>query len=162
VSRDDVSRWGMLALVLVGAILAASVSAAAPPDSTFRRQTAIHAEGIGSGEVYSINLDRRVTRGTALRAGFGTFGLSSGVYALPLSVSALIGEENLVLELSGGPMFVLGADTSDFGSNVIITTMAGIRYEPRAGGMFLRGGIGPLYGGGNWEFWPTFALGLTF
>jgi hypothetical protein len=162
VSRGTVSRFGALALVIVCAIPVASASAAPPPDTTFRRQTAIHLEGIGSGEVYSINLDRRVTRGTALRAGFGTFGLASGVYALPLGVSALIGSENLMLELSGGPMFVLGADVSDFGSNVIVTTMAGIRYEPRPGGLFLRGGIGPIYGGGNWEFWPTFALGYTF
>jgi hypothetical protein len=151
-----------LALILAGAIPVAGVSAAAEPDTTFRRQTALHAEGMGSGEVYSINLDRRVTRGTALRVGFGTFGLSSGVYALPLTVSALIGDENLMLELSGGPMFVLGGDASDFGSNVIVTTMAGIRYQPRARGMFLRGGIGPLYGGGNWEFWPTVSLGYTF
>ena len=156
------SRSWALALIIACAIPVASVSAAAQPDTTFRRQTAVHLEGIGSGEVYSINLDRRVTRGTALRAGFGTFGLASSVYALPLSVSALIGDESLMLELSGGPMFVFGAGASDFGSNVIVTTMAGIRYEPHPGGLFLRGGIGPLFGGGNWEFWPTFSLGLAF
>jgi len=155
----------MRALLLAGALslaMGATAIAAPQPDTAFRRQTAVHLEGIGSGEVYSVNLDWRVTRGTALRAGIGTFGAGDGIYALPLGISALIGEGNLMLELSGGPMFVLGGDTSDFGSNVIVTTMAGIRYEPRAGGLFMRGGIGPLYGGGNWEFWPTFALGYAF
>jgi hypothetical protein len=152
---------GVVTLIAL-CVLAPARAGAAPADSGFRPQTALDAQGLGSGKVYSLDIDHRFTRGTALRAGVGTWAVESGLYVLPLAASALIGEGDLCLELSAGPMFVLGGDASDFGSNVIVTTFGGIRYEPRKGGLFLRTGIGPLFGGGEWEFWPTFSAGYAF
>jgi hypothetical protein len=154
----------LLVISLLGTYAAPARAQQAPaaPDSGFQRQRTIYAEVLGSGDVYSLNYDVRVSPGAALRAGVASWGVGSGVIAFPLTASSLIGRGELSLEIGAGPMFVTGVDVSDFGSNVILISFAAFRVQPRDGHVFARAGIEPLFGGGNWEVWPTFAAGYTF
>jgi hypothetical protein len=136
--------------------------APAAPDSGFQHRRTVYFEMLGRGNVYSLNYDVRVSPGAALRAGVASWGVGSGVIAFPFTASSLIGRGEVSLEIGAGPMFMTGVDVSDFGSNVILISFAVIRVQPKDAGFFGRGGIEPLFGGGNWEVWATVSAGYTF
>jgi len=154
--------WAFALIVLGLSATAPADASAGSGDSTFTPQTSLQAEMYGKDEhFYSLNLDRRMTQSAALRFGFGLWGPGE-IYGVPVSASALIGSGDLCVELGVGGLYLLGTEMTDIGSNLLVTSFGGVRYQPRNGGMFLRAGVGPIYGGGNWEVWPAVSLGYSF
>jgi len=164
--RDRVS-----ALTIAGTLIALCATAPAGAvetgpagDSAFKPQGTFHVELFGSAVAYSLNYDYRPVRGAALRAGFEAWGGSGGaVFVVPLTASALLGRGKGCFEIGGGPVFLAGTgDVQDFSTNVLLSTFVAFRLQPPEGGFFMRAGMGPLFGGGDWLIWPVLSFGYSF
>ena len=88
--------------------------------------------------------------GPGLGLGIGYFsGGGASATTFPLSINYLIGKRNHFLELGGGATFTTGridfADIDVSGDFFFYHLNAGYRYQPSAGGFFLRAGISPLF-----------------
>jgi hypothetical protein len=181
--RTGCIRPRLPALILASTLLAlcAVAPAQAEPsgavaDSTFRPQSTVYFELLGSAVIYSLNYDYRATRHTAVRAGF-EFGASSSkpcdtcsrrtdaAFAFPVTLSALIGAPGRgSLEIGGGAVFLAGAPfTDEIDPNIVFSTFVAFRLQPPEGGYFMRVGVGPVWDDkANWIIWPSLSLGYTF
>jgi len=159
-------------LIIAGALLAlcAVAPARAEPssavaDSTFKPQGTFYVELLGSGILYSFNYDYRWTRHAAIRGGVEAWGSSgSAAFAFPVTASALIGGRGKgSFEIGGGPVFLAGTeDLQDFEGEILFSTFLAFRLQPPQGGFFMRAGIGPVFGGGEWLIWPALSFGYSF
>ena len=122
----------------------------------------------GSAPIISINYDSRFQKkvnGPGFAVGLGFFGESGvSVFSVPVSINYLLGKSSHFFEIAAGATFVT-ATVSDFfdagsttGSGFIFHLNAGYRYQPTRGGFFFRGGISPLFSGG--EYATSFYLGF--
>lgn len=170
-NRTGCIRPRLPALILIaGTVLAlfavAPARAETSADSTFKPQGTFYVELLGSGIIYSFNYDHRVARHAALRAGIEAWGGNGGgVFAVPVTASALIGSGKGCFEIGGGPVFLGGAGTvsaEDFSDEILISTFVAFRLQPPQGGFFMRAGIGPVFGGGDWIIWPAVSFGYSF
>ena len=171
-NRTGCIRPRLPAILIAGTVLA--LFAAAPAraessdamaDSTFQPQGTFHIELLGSAVLYSLNYDYRWTRYAAVRGGFEAWGSSAGAaFAFPLTASALIGGRGKgSFEIGGGPVFLAGTgEFQDFESEVIFSTFIAFRLQPPEGGFFMRAGLGPVFGGGEWIIWPALSFGYSF
>ena len=165
-------RQRLPAILIAGALLAlfAAAPARAEPsdavaDSTFKPQSTFYVELLGSAILYSFNYDYRMARHAAVRAGIEAWGGNGdAVVAFPLTVSALIGGRGKgSFEIGGGPVFLAGTDNlQDFDGEIIFSTFVAFRLQPPEGGFFMRAGIGPVFGGGDWLIWPALSFGYSF
>jgi hypothetical protein len=172
-NRTGCSRPRLPAIILVaGAVLALfavaparAETSATVADSTFKPQGSFYVEILGSAFLYSFNYDYRFSRHAAVRAGFEAWGSSgSVVLGFPVTASALIGGRGKgFFEIGGGPVFVAGSDNlEDFEGEVLFSTFVAFRLQPPEGGFFMRAGIGPIFGGGDWIIWPALSFGYSF
>ena len=127
---------------------------------TDRPPQAVYFQIGGSAPILSVNYDRRFSKkvnGFGFAAGLGFFGVSgSSIFSVPVSLNYLIGKDSHFMELAAGGTFV-STTTSDFfsngtnhGSAVLGHFNLGYRYQPSNGGFFFRGGISPLFYGGEY------------
>ena len=122
----------------------------------------------GSAPLLSINYDRRFEKkvnGAGFAVGLGFFGESGvSIFSVPVSLNYLFGRNSHFFEIAGGATFVSGTVTDFFdngsssGSGFIFHLNAGYRYQPTRGGFFFRGGISPLFSGG--EYATSFYIGF--
>ena len=121
--------------------------------SAGRPPQAVYFQGGGAGFFLSAIYDRRFGKrpnGPGLGLGIGYFsGGGASATTFPLSINYLIGKRNHFLELGGGATFTTGridfADIDVSGDFFFYHLNAGYRYQPSAGGFFLRAGISPLF-----------------
>jgi hypothetical protein len=163
--------------------------AEAAPERT--ANNALYAEGLGSALFYSINYDRTIGD-FAARIGFGYLSVSAGAtsadgtsgssasasfLAVPITVSYLgIGSKKNIFELGlGATIFHVGAGASAFNADskesasagttfAFATGIVGYRFQPVDGGLIIRTGIAPIFGGSLVPVlpWPYLALGGVF
>jgi len=159
------------ALIIAGTllVLCAVTPARAEPsgaaDGDFQPQSSVYFELLGSGVIYSFNYDYRATRHVAVRAGFEAWWNSSDAGgAFPVTLSALIGAPGRgSFEIGGGAAFHVGVPFhQDFDPDVVFSTFVAYRLQPPEGGFFMRVGIGPVWGGGEFIVWPGLSLGYSF
>ena len=122
----------------------------------------------GSGPLLSVNYDRRFknrVNGAGFAVGLGFFGeIGVSIFSIPVSVNYLLGRNSHFLEIAGGATFISARATDIFGSGsssgslVFYHINAGYRYQPTKGGFFFRGGISPLFFGG--EYVTSYYLGF--
>ena len=122
----------------------------------------------GSAPLLSVNYDRRFgnrVNGAGFAAGLGFFGESGiSIFSVPVSLNYLFGRNSHFLEIAGGATFVSATATEFFynedvrESGFIFHLNAGYRYQPTRGGFFFRGGVSPLFSGG--EYATSFYLGF--
>lgn len=136
---------------------------------TDRPPQAVYFQIGGSGPIFSANYDRRFGKrlnGAGFAAGVGywrDFGI--GIFSIPVSINYLLGRKSHYLELAGGTTFISAEvdwfdDGNETESGFIHHINAGYRYQPATGGFFFRGGISPLFGGGDYA--TSFYLGFGY
>ena len=120
----------------------------------------------GSGPLLSVNYDRRFQKrvnGAGFAVGLGFYGESGiTIFSVPVSVNYLFGNNSHFLEIAGGATFISGSvnlfGSNSSGSGFFYHINAGYRYQPTKGGFFFRGGISPLFFGG--EYVTSYYLGF--
>jgi hypothetical protein len=127
---------------------------------TDRPPQAIYFMFGGSGPLLSVNYDRRFQKrvnGVGFAAGIGFFGESgTSIFSIPVSINYLIGRDSHFLEIAGGATYISARSTDIFGSSsssgslVFYHLNIGYRYQPSRGGFFFRGGLSPLFYGGDY------------
>lgn len=154
------------AAVLLGASAAgpAGAQGGAPP-----ARNSVFLELLGNGGAYSVNFDRRLSDGAAVRVGVATWtsdDLFGGEEArktfvtVPVGASWLFGSGNSRVEVGAGVL--VGRQTQDApfedGSTstaiASLTGTAGYRYQRAAGGFLFRAGFTPFFGLGGDEAYP--------
>jgi hypothetical protein len=144
------------------AVVTAQEGAAEP-----RPHSAVYAELLGQGLLYSLNYEYLLSNHVSLRAGFTSWSLPTFPFlpgnmtftGFPLMVNYLAGEGSNHLELGvgiiPGTVSFTGEETF-FGSNisgsktvVIGTGTFGYRLQPPEGGFIFRIGLVPLIGSGG-------------
>jgi len=124
----------------------------------------------GSGPFLSFNYDRRFMKkvnGPGFTAGLGLWGFSGlTVFSVPVSVNYLLGKDSHFLELAGGVTFLTTGGKLFAGNSnqprFIFHFNAGYRYQPSRGGFFFRGGISPLFAGGEYVISYYLGFGHNF
>lgn len=139
---------------------------------TDREPQAIYFLLGGSGPLFSINYDRRFQKrvnGAGFAVGLGFYGASGiSIFSIPVSINYLFGRSSHFLEVAGGATFVSATATDFFGngsssgSGFIFHLNAGYRYQPTRGGFFFRGGISPLFSGGEYATSIYLGFGHNF
>jgi hypothetical protein len=134
---------------------------------TDRAPQAVYFQLGGSAPILAVNYDRRFGKrvngaGFAVGAGFfGGTGLT--VLSLPVSLNYLFGRRSDFIEVAGGATLITGsADLFDASteSGSFYHFNAGYRHQPAAGGFFFRGGISPLFFGG--EYITSYYIGFGY
>ncbi len=153
---------------------------ASEPDSTYSHN-AIFVEGLGSGLLYSINYDLRITRDFSVRVGFTSYSIPEllvlGAGAIhytgfPVTASYLYGSGASHLELglglvpgyssfSGGELFSGKSATGTTGT-LWGTAFVGYRLQPPEGGFFFRLGFTPLFTFKKLLPWGGVSIGAAF
>jgi hypothetical protein len=138
---------------------------------TDRPPQAVYFQLGGSAPIISVNYDRRFGKrvngaGFAVGAGFwGGTGLA--VFSVPVSLNYLFGRRSDFIEVAGGATFITGSvddifDENNSGSGVFYHVNAGYRHQPATGGFFFRGGISPLFFGGDYITSYYIGFGYNF
>jgi hypothetical protein len=132
---------------------------------TDRPPQAVYIQVGGSAPLFSVNYDRRFSKrvnGAGFAVGLGYYGESGiSLFSIPASLNYLFGKSNHFIELAAGATYFTAHETffgSDNQSLVFYHINAGYRYQPTRGGFFFRGGISPLFAGG--DFVTSFYLGF--
>ena len=126
---------------------------------TDRPPQAVYFQIGGSGPILSANYDRRFGKklnGAGFAAGIGywrDFGIN--ILSIPVSINYLLGRKTHYLGVAAGTTFVSAEvdwfDSEDeTASGFIHHVNLGYRHQPASGGFFFRGGISPLFGGGDY------------
>jgi hypothetical protein len=140
---------------------------------------AIYSELGGPGMLLSLNYDTRFSgheAGWGIRAGIGTnFGSSPSFISIPLGLNYLAGDEGNYFEAGAGFTYVdidnvvpgqrfsLFNKDYDHGSHLLFANAVfGYRRQPEHGGLNLRAGFSPYFGGGSGGLIPYFSLGFNF
>ena len=122
-----------IAVVAMALTLAGSPLRARPPLRDAK--TCLYWELLGNGHFFSLNIERLLGKGVALRAGWGvTGGLFMGV--------ALVGRGDHLLELGFGPSF--GKNDGNRFNLLTLNFVLGYRYQKPSGGLLLRAGLTPV------------------
>ncbi len=167
--------------ILAVAVLLPLVTARAPLAAQEPGRTVFYIELLGSGGLWSANLERAVGP-LRLRGGFARWtatdwwsGSETPYTTLPFTVSHVRGEGNHHLEIGGG-VTVGGRSASSSsgfyaseGSSrfVTLTAILGYRYQKPGPGFVFRAGLIPMYGLGSLEtaypdkgLFPTIGISL--
>jgi len=113
----------------------------------------------GSGPFLSANYDRRFGKrvsgpGFAVGVGYySDFGIN--VFSIPVSLNYLLGRNPHFIEVAAGTTFAtatsdLFSDERETGSLFFYHINVGYRYQPNWRGLFIRGGVSPLFGQGRY------------
>lgn len=170
----------------IALVVSAALALAAAPHllpAQVPAANAVYLEILGSGGLYSLNFERRVSA-LHMRVGFGSwsgddlFGAGeSEIVSVPLTLSHLRGTGNHHLESGGGltlgnRKFTSAFDESTTSSGfVTLTGLVGYRYQKPSGGLIVRALFTPLFGLGEEDkaypdrgFTPSvgFSLGYAF
>lgn len=125
----------------------------------------------GSGFLYSVNYDMRLTQndtGLGFRAGIGGIpDINNGDYyiAAPFQINYLFGKNGSYLELGVGATFlkVEGIDDDLEGKDLIGSMSIMFRRQPPTGGFTWRIGYTPLFANsGGLPYWIGGSVGIAF
>ena len=131
----------------------------------------IYFEAGGSGVVYTLNFDTRLTRsenGIGLRIGAGGAGDNgSSYFAIPANINYLLGENGKYLELGGGITYFHFNDDFFFDdeteSGVLGNAIIAFRSQPFGKkGLTWRIAFTPFIGGGGFYPWGGASIGYRF
>lgn len=157
--------------LLVAALLIVTTATAQRDISDLPEPPARNIYGeIGGPGILSLNYDQRFKgqKGLGFRVGAGGIGfLTSGVFAIPVGLNYLSGNNGHYLELGGGASAITITDGSDFfennSSGVFGYLNFGYRYQPEKKGFTGRVFISPLItGAGVFPFYGGISFGLRF
>ena len=121
----------------------------------------------GSGPLLSANYDRRFGKrvnggGFAVGVGYySDFGIN--IFSIPISLNYLLGRNSHFIEIAAGTTFAtassdLFSDERESGSLFFYHINLGYRYQPTRGGFFIRAGVSPLFGQG--QYLTSYYLGF--
>lgn len=164
-------QWGYsegVILFLVLVLTSASAKAQSAKDSTshFCRD-AIYVELGGSGGLYSVNYDYRITKEMNFRIGLAA---SYNAIAFPIIASCLVGGHANHFEIGIGTTVQFSSAVNgrslfrkgEIRRLAIGTALIGYRYQPDSGGFVFRIDYTPLFTFGLFESWGGISLGYAF
>lgn len=130
----------------------------------------IYLEAGGSGIIYSINYDGRLTKmenGIGIRLGIGGASYSGdGYLAIPLQLNYLLGSKGQYLELGAGITYVSVSDIffdNSSSNNVAGSFVIGFRKQPFGKkGLTWRLAFTPFIGFGAVQPWAGASVGFRF
>lgn len=131
----------------------------------------IYLEVLGSGAVYSVNFDTRLTKnenGIGVRIGAGGAGADgSSYFAVPFQLNYLLGENGKYLELgAGGTYFNVNDDfffDNENESTVLANLVVAFRSQPFGKkGITWRVAFTPFIGSGGFYPWGGAGIGYRF
>jgi hypothetical protein len=162
-------------------LLALLPSAGAQAQQSDVSTNAMYVEVGGSGLLYSINYEGRLSSLMSARVGFMAqnqtivFGDGSetvvGVLLVPVMANVLVGGGSHRLEIGAGPLVgVAGTGVTGVrrgGAEVVLrdiqvagfTSSFGYRYHPVRGGILIRAVATPFYSGSSAQLWGGISLG---
>ena len=143
--------------------------------------SAVYAELLGQGILYSLNYDYRFSDHVSMRVGFSSWSIPSFMLfvngtlsytGFPIMLNYLAGKGSSRLELGAGivPSTVsvdgnevfLGSKISGSGTFVLGAATIGYRMQPRSGGLVFRIGLTPLVGADGAKLYGGISLGGAF
>jgi hypothetical protein len=150
-------------LVLTCAPLFSQTAIERQPIRTYSRNC-LYLELLGTGILYSVNLEHRFARHWSGRVGFTTFSVSDAVFAepelstnflgFPVLMTYLAGSRSHFLEMGAGVLVLnvsvdgrdiwFGMDVNGQMTAVLGAAAIGYRYQPANGGFLFRIGLTPL------------------
>ncbi len=160
---------GLIALSMLGLAAERTYAQQAPA-----APNALYVELGGNAGIWSLNYERNLGNGFALRAGGGYVSVTGDGFdtskvtllMIPLTASYLSGAGPHYFEVGGGVIFIQASASSDTtfasGSGVAATGIAGYRYGNPLGGFLFRAGFTPLIGSGGFLPWFGASLGFSY
>lgn len=159
---------GFVLLFLTGNIL--SAQGVEREGKTTANASQIYLEAGGSGIIYSINYDGRLSKmenGIGIRLGIGGASYSGdGYLAIPLQLNYLLGSKGQYLELGAGITYVSVSDIffdNSSSNNVAGSFVIGFRKQPFGKkGLTWRLAFTPFIGFGAVQPWAGASVGFRF
>lgn len=159
---------GFILLLITGNTL--SAQGVEKEGKTTANASQIYLEAGGSGIIYSINYDGRLTKmenGIGIRVGIGGASYSGdGYLAIPLQLNYLLGSKGQYLELGAGITYLSVSDIffdNTSSSNVAGSFVIGFRKQPFGKkGLTWRIAFTPFVGFGAVQPWAGASVGFRF
>jgi hypothetical protein len=150
-ARRRIATSPFVCAVCVCLLLILCLPKAAGAQAAEAARNVLYLEAFGNA-LYggSINYERMLTTRLAARVGASPYG------AFPVMLNYLPGRGNHSAELGAG--LLVGASDE----NLLGTATVGYRYQPRTGGVVLRGGWTPLFGMEGIATWVGVSIGGAF
>lgn len=156
---QPVTRILSLGIVISFVVTTAGYAQPEKADSSNKAHNTIYVEMVGSGIVGSLNYERRIlSNRLALRGGIYYITMFSvGFATIPFTASVLfrLGNTDFFAELGGGLTFIVVEDKD---TDLVGTTIIGVRYQPDNGGLFTRLALMPT----TFEKTKLYHLGIAF
>lgn len=132
---------GLLLLVVMALMFSLEANA--------QRNQSIYVEGFGSGLLYSVNYDTRLSasdKGLGLRLGAGVITGSDATVVIPTHLNYLVGSGKHKLELGLGITTILELEEESDSNDQHFKPSGTLMYRYQAdSGLLLRAGLAPLF-----------------
>nr|MBS0038422.1 hypothetical protein [Saprospiraceae bacterium] len=109
-------------------------------------KSALFAELLGNGLLFTLNYDTRISNRFGIRGGIGYIGSldgEGGILTIPINANFLLGNNGKYFEVGAGFTFV-GGDFFDTDNRIATSLTFMYRSQPQDGGFMWRAGFAPL------------------